>query len=150
MKNFVQEGDALDLIAPSGGVVSDVGYIIGGLFVVAAFTAAEGEAFVGLRKGVFDFVGATHASNQAAAAGDTAYWDDSAKKITKTAVGNTPVGIFTEAKVSTVASARVVVVPRQFAPGAAVTDSSGDLAATQATLNTVIARLEAAGVILAN
>lgn len=151
MKNFVQDGDVLTLEAPAGGVVSGVGYLIGGLFVVATISAAEGELFTGRRRGVVELVGATHANAQAASAGDAAYWDNAAKKITKTAAGNTIVGVFVEDKVSADDVAVIVIVPRLVAPGAAIADLAGgaDLAATIAKVNAIIAALEAGGVILA-
>lgn len=90
MKNFVQNGDALDLIAPAGGVVSGGFYLIGGLLVCAATTAAAGEIFVGDRKGVFKDAPKTTA--QAWAQGAVLYWDDTAKKFTTTVGTNTKVG----------------------------------------------------------
>ena len=53
MKNFLQPGDTLDLIAPGGGVVSGAGVLIGSLFTVATATRAAGEVFAGKKKGVF-------------------------------------------------------------------------------------------------
>jgi predicted RecA/RadA family phage recombinase len=53
MRNYVQPGDSLTLTAPSGGVVSGTGYLIGAIFGVAAVTAAEAAAFELLIKGVF-------------------------------------------------------------------------------------------------
>jgi predicted RecA/RadA family phage recombinase len=109
MKNFITPGGALDLVAPSGGVVAGRGVKIGGIFGVAATTAAEGETFSCAVRGVFEFAAATHASTQGMAVGDTAYWDDTAKVITKTSSGNTAVGLITETKVTTVALARVLI-----------------------------------------
>lgn len=53
MKNFIQEGCNLELIAPSGGVVAGKVYMIGALLVVALTSAAVGEKFVGVTEGVF-------------------------------------------------------------------------------------------------
>lgn len=170
MKNFVQSGGSLDMIAPSGGVTAGVGVLIGAVFGVAAVTAAADETFSLAVRGVFDLAAATHASTQAMAAGDTAYWDNTAKVITKTAAGNTPVGVVVEAKVSTVAIARVALVPRLAAAQTAIADLSiadvtgvngtGSNAASKADVDTafgavetkvnaIIAALEAAGVVLA-
>jgi len=74
MKNFVQPGDTLDLVAPAGGVVSGNFYPIGGLLVCAATTAAAGEIFAGDRKG------AVH------------NWHKTTKKFTTTVGTNTKVG----------------------------------------------------------
>lgn len=88
-QNFIQPGHNLDLIAPSGGVTSGKGVLIGTLFVVAATTATVGAAFVGHACGVFDL---DKVSAQAWAVGDAIYWDDTAKKATTVATGNTPIG----------------------------------------------------------
>jgi predicted RecA/RadA family phage recombinase len=71
-QNKVQKGDKLTLIAPSGGVVSEMGYIINGLFVVAETSAAEGEEFVGNTTDVWTLPKAT---GVAFAQGAATYWD---------------------------------------------------------------------------
>lgn len=85
MKNFIQPGDVVTLIAPAGGVVSGGVYLIGGLLVVAATSAAQGAEFEGKTTGVFDV---TKAASQAWTIGATVYWDDAAKAFTTTASGN--------------------------------------------------------------
>ncbi len=114
MKTYVQEGRTLTLPAPSGGVVSGVGYKIGDLFVVASANADEGDEFEGDRLGVFDLAAETHASTQAADIGDVAYYDATNHRITVTPTGNTAVGVFTAAKASTAAVARIVLTPQIF------------------------------------
>lgn len=52
-KNFHQDGDVLDLIAPAGGVVSGGAYRIGTINCVALVTAAEGEVFAAKTTGVW-------------------------------------------------------------------------------------------------
>lgn len=53
MKNFLQPGNILDLIAPSGGVVSGVAYLLGAsILAVAQSSEAEGDTFAGLVEGV--------------------------------------------------------------------------------------------------
>ncbi len=54
MKGFVQPGDVLDLIAPSGGVLSGQGYLIGTILAVAQTTQAQTEIFSGLVEGVVE------------------------------------------------------------------------------------------------
>jgi predicted RecA/RadA family phage recombinase len=51
-KNFVQDGKAVQLTAPAGGVVSGGLYAFGTLVVVAITSAAEGALFSGLTEGV--------------------------------------------------------------------------------------------------
>lgn len=54
MKNFVQQGDVLNLAAPSGGVTSGGFVAIGQLTGVAGSTVAEGELFALSVEGVFE------------------------------------------------------------------------------------------------
>tara|TARA_R110002124_G_scaffold173690_4_gene341334 strand:- start:24953 stop:25414 length:462 start_codon:yes stop_codon:yes gene_type:complete len=150
MKNFIQPGETLDLLAPSGGVTSGLGYLIGALFVVAAVTAAEGETFAGARTGVFDLDATTHASTQAFAAGDPVYWNDTTKKVTATATGNQIIGFAVEAKESTAATAKVLLVQRRSVAGTTIADvptaGSATAALNAAAINTILASLEAAGI----
>jgi len=89
MKNYVQHGDTLDLIAPTGGVLSGKPVKIGGQVVVPQVSAAEGAVFTAKTTGVFTVAAA---SGQAWAALVTVYWDDTAKAFTTTASGNTKCG----------------------------------------------------------
>jgi predicted RecA/RadA family phage recombinase len=162
MRNYVQEGDALDLIAPSGGVVAGKGYSIDGLFVIAAFDAAVGETFVGHAKGVFELTKLTHATDEALTAGGKVYYDDTNKRTTATATGNRQIGIAIEAAASTAATAKVILVPHRAAPVTAIaavattapTNSSpygfaqAQAAAILSQLNLVIAALKAHGISL--
>lgn len=110
--NFKQPGDVLTLIAPSGGVVSGQGYVIGGLFVVALNTAAQGAQFEGKRSGVFTMSKATHASTKAFTAGETVFWDNgSNKRWDKTATGFFPVGIAVRDAESTAGTFDVLINP---------------------------------------
>lgn len=54
MKNFSQPGNTLDLVAPSGGVVSGNAFIIGSIFAVANATKAAGEVVAGDVEGVHE------------------------------------------------------------------------------------------------
>lgn len=111
MKNKVSHGNIIEFTAPSGGVTSGVAVKIGAMLAVAVVTAAQGEVVSGDTEGVFDHAAATHATDQAWAFGDTIYWDDTAKVFTKTSSGNTKAGYAVAAKVSTVASGRLRLVP---------------------------------------
>jgi predicted RecA/RadA family phage recombinase len=97
MKNYVQDGDMLDLVAPSGGVVSGTAYLIGAILIVAAVSAAEGEAFAGATEGVYTLPKTT---GEAWTQGAKLYWNDTTKKLTTTASGNTLVGVATAAAAS--------------------------------------------------
>lgn len=93
MKNFIQPGHTLDMIAPSGGVVSGTPLLIGALFGVPATTVAAGATFAFDVVGVFTLPKAT---SQAWTQGAIVYWDDTAKKITTTSTDNTKVGCAVE------------------------------------------------------
>lgn len=71
-QNKVQAGEKLTLVAPVGGVVSEMGYVLGGLFVVAETSAAAGDDFVGNTTGVWTLPKATGVSF---AQGAPVYWD---------------------------------------------------------------------------
>lgn len=107
MKNFVQPGANLDLIAPAGGVTSGAGVLIGSIFAVATVSAAAGAEFVGATEGVFDLLAEGAGSGQALAVGDAVFWDNAAKRTTKTASGNTKIGVAVAAKASDATVARV-------------------------------------------
>lgn len=94
MKNFIQPGDRLDLVAPAGGVVSGAGYLIGALFVVAQHSAAEGAPFVGVPGGVYSL---PKKANDVVTQLAAVYWDAAAKNVTVTAAGNTKIGVATKA-----------------------------------------------------
>lgn len=94
MKNFIQEGDTLTLTAPSGGVVSGGGYIIGDLFVVATVTVAQGLPFAAKTRGVFELA---KLSAQAWIEGVKVYWDAANSRLTTVATGNRLVGVASEA-----------------------------------------------------
>ncbi|WP_267355640.1 MULTISPECIES: DUF2190 family protein [unclassified Methylobacterium] len=72
MKNFLQNGDALNVVAPAGGVVSGQPLIIGKIFGVCGSTRLVGETFALWRKGIFSL---PKTNAQAWNQGDSLYWD---------------------------------------------------------------------------
>ncbi|HMJ88148.1 MAG TPA: DUF2190 family protein [Vicinamibacterales bacterium] len=90
MKTNVQEGNVLEFVAPSPGVVAGTGVKIGDLLVIALDTAATGVKFRGQRTGVV-----THAklSAQAWTEGQQVNWDDTNKRFTTVTTGNFLAGI---------------------------------------------------------
>lgn len=104
MNNYVKPGDVMTLTAPTGGVVSGLGYQIGKLFVVASGDAAETEEFEGQVTGVCDLVKTT---SQAWTEGQALYWDDSTKKVTSTAGANLHIGVAARIEESADAVGRV-------------------------------------------
>lgn len=87
-KNYVQPGHVLTLTAPSGGVVSGQGYVIGALFVVALHNADEGAPFEGQCTGVFNL---PKTSAQAWTEGAAIYWNaGTGKATTSDGTGSNP------------------------------------------------------------
>lgn len=92
MRNYVQRGDTLTLTAPaavSGGDVVIVGSIIGVANGAVAIGAPVDLDVVGVFK-------LPKVSALAISAGDVVYWDTANKVVTKTAGGNTKLGVATE------------------------------------------------------
>lgn len=91
-KYQVQDGAVLDLTAPYDLLLA-TGYVpgfkIGSIIGVAETNAASGAAFEGRVTGVHTIAKAT---GETWAIGDLLYWDDSAKKFTKTSTSNTKAG----------------------------------------------------------
>lgn len=85
MKIYVQRGDVMDVVAPSGGVVSGGTYVIGDWTGVAQTTQAEGELVALVLVGV---VQVDKATGQSWAQGAKLYWDNTAKNYTTTATAN--------------------------------------------------------------
>lgn len=87
--NFVQPGHVLTLTAPSGGVVSGQGYVVGALFVVALHDAPEGEPFEGQCTGVFRL---PKTSAQAWTEGAAIFWNGTAATTADGSGSNTLIG----------------------------------------------------------
>lgn len=91
MKNYIQPGNTLDLIAPSGGVLSGQFYLIGAAFVCANIDAAQGELFTGETEGVFS---GTKTASQVWTNGQRIFWNNSTRVFTNvSATGLFPVGV---------------------------------------------------------
>lgn len=71
MKNFVQKGDSLTVVAPVGGFTAGLLYIVGKIVGVAANTVLATESGVLVTEGVFSLV---KTSAQAWAEGDAIYY----------------------------------------------------------------------------
>lgn len=89
MKNYVQDGSVLTVVAPSGGIASGAGLKVGEVFGVAQVAAAEGESVAIVLEGVFTL---PKVSAQAWTVGARVYWDDTNKNVTTTASGNKLIG----------------------------------------------------------
>lgn len=104
MKTFIQNGDVITVTAPAGGVASGEGVVVGSLFGIATFTAAEGEPVEIATRGVYVL---PKESTTVIVAGDQVAWDAGAKQINLPGTGLYPVGIATEAAGNGVATVRV-------------------------------------------
>ena len=88
-KNYVAPGETVTLTAPTGGVVSGQGVVIGNLFAVATGSAAEGAEFEAALTGVWSLPKAAGAID----AGARVWFDASAGTIKNaSASGLYPVG----------------------------------------------------------
>jgi predicted RecA/RadA family phage recombinase len=109
MKNFIQNGDYLEITAPAA-ISSGEGVLIGDLFGVAVTDIANGAKGILAVKGVYEIAKVT--SDGGAAAWAPAYWDATNKKVTGVASGNVQVGLFTEANLTADAKAKVLLDPK--------------------------------------
>jgi predicted RecA/RadA family phage recombinase len=96
MKNEIQKGDTIPLIAPYA-VASGAGLLVGSIFGVANFAAAIGTEVEATLVGVFELAKATGA---AWTQGARIYWDDAAKNCTTTAATNKLIGVAVAAAAS--------------------------------------------------
>lgn len=103
MKNFVQPGDVISVTAPYT-LASGDGCLVGSLFGVACAAAANAAAAEIKTTGVFDI---TALSTDTGSAGTKMYWDNTNKRLTTTASGNSLIGVLTAAKANGETTARV-------------------------------------------
>ena len=103
MKNLLQNGENLDLVAPYD-VAAGAGFKVGSIVAVAASAALSGAAVVGVVVGVFDLA---KVSAQVWTQGVVVFWDDSAKNVTTTSSGNTLLGVAVAAAANPSATGRV-------------------------------------------
>ncbi|WP_128292000.1 DUF2190 family protein [Afifella aestuarii] len=94
MKDFVKPGNTITVPAPAGGAKSGAGVLVGSIFGVAAYDAAEGDPVEIMLDGVH-MLDKTNA--QAWTIGLLIYWDNTTKKVTSAASGNKLIGASTEA-----------------------------------------------------
>lgn len=89
MKNYVQPGSNLTLPAP-GAVSSGDGVLVGAIFGIASYDAAQNADVVIATQGVFTM---PKVSTDAFAIGGAVYWDDAQALVTVTTAGNTKIGV---------------------------------------------------------
>lgn len=96
MKNFVQHGDSLTVIAPYT-VTAGQGILVSQLFGVASYDAASGASAEIITEGVFDI---TKEPSLAIAQGARVFWDNTNRRVTTVQAGNFPIGACTVAALS--------------------------------------------------
>ncbi len=89
MRNYIQPGHALTLAAPYD-VVSGDGLLVGSIFGVASHDALTGAEIEAQLTGVIEIA---KAASQAWTVGARVYWDNTAKRATTVASGNTLIGV---------------------------------------------------------
>lgn len=95
MKNYIQKGEVLTLVAPAA-VSSGDGLLVGSVFAVALSDAESGADVEAQVCGVFELPKASGAVTQ----GAKLYWDNTAKDVTTTSTSNTLIGVAVEAAAS--------------------------------------------------
>ena len=89
MKNYIQPGKTISLVAPYA-VTSGDGLLVGAIFGIASGNAANGESIEVDLVGVFDL---KKTASQSWTVGDKVYWDNTTREVTKTGTGNTLIGV---------------------------------------------------------
>lgn len=93
MKNFVQEGEMMEITA-AAAIESGDGVLQGAVFGVAAIDAAIGEKVNIALEGSFEL---KKKAADSFIQGAKAYWDNTLKEVTSTSVGNSLIGVAQEA-----------------------------------------------------
>jgi predicted RecA/RadA family phage recombinase len=89
MRTYVQPGHVVTLLAPTD-VASGDGLLVGAIFGVASGDALSGAEVETQLTGVVDLA---KVASQAWTAGARVYWDNTARRVTNVASGNTLVGV---------------------------------------------------------
>jgi predicted RecA/RadA family phage recombinase len=93
MKNYIQDGMRMNY-TPSSAVTSGQAVLVGSKIGVAVADIAANATGALAMDGVFELPKVT---TDVVAQGDALYWDNTAKKLTKTATNNTYAGYAVEA-----------------------------------------------------
>jgi predicted RecA/RadA family phage recombinase len=104
MKNYLQNGHVIRVTTPAGSIASGEGLIVGSIFGIAAYSAAEGDPLELATTGVFQL---PKASAAVLTLGARVAWDNTAKQVNTPAAGRFPIGVAVEAAGSGVTSVAV-------------------------------------------
>lgn len=97
MKNWIQPGDQITVVAPSAIASGGLGVLVGSIFGVSVGPAANAADIEIATRGVFRLAKATGA---AWTQGQRLYWDDTAKNVTGTVGTNKLIGVAAAAAAS--------------------------------------------------
>ena len=104
--NYIQPGRSITIAAPTGGVLSGQGVLIGTLFGIAQYDAVEGAEVEILTEGVVE-IGKTSAL--AIGVGDRLFWDDTNKLVNKTTTAQQQVGVAIAAAANPSATVKMLI-----------------------------------------
>lgn len=104
MKTYIQNGHVITVPAPVGGIASGDGLIVGNIFGIAAYSAAEGDPIELATTGVYKL---PKDSTAVLAVGTRVAWDNTAKEVNTLGAGRFPIGVAVEAAASGVTSVPV-------------------------------------------
>ena len=104
--NYIQPGRSITVAAPTGGVLSGQGVLIGTLFGIAQYDAVEGAEVEILTEGVVE-IGKTSAL--AIGVGDQLFWDDTNKLVNKTTTAQQQVGVAIAAAANPSATVKMLI-----------------------------------------
>jgi len=108
MKTMLSSGERVNVTTPSGGLTSGLGALIGAMFGIAMNTTLQGETNVLVRVGEFNQPKAT---GEAWTQGQLLYWDNTNKRATTTASGNTKFAVASAAQIAGATTGDVILVP---------------------------------------
>ena len=104
MKTYIQNGHVITVPTPTGGIASGDGLIVGSIFGIAAYSAAEGDPLELAITGVYKL---PKASAAVLTVGARVAWDNTAKQVNAPGAGRFPIGIAAEAAGNGVTSVAV-------------------------------------------
>lgn len=105
--NFINDGELIGFVAPSGGVVSGGLAVVGtNMFGIVQANAASGANAV-IRVGGTHILRALNGASTSAAQGANAHWDATNANVTISATSNLRIGVFETAKANADTTARI-------------------------------------------
>lgn len=144
MKNYISEGERLNVAAPVGGLSSGDVHIVGAKATIVVSGGIEGAIVAVQTEGEFELAKA----NEAITIGKRLFWDATNKVLTATASGNTYIGYASKAAAAGDATTTVIMVDNTGGSIAAkvaaiATVDGSDPATTQALANALKVKVNA-------